>query len=905
MTRDEDGATREDVWRESIVEKWLTPQEDVWVIKVFDSIKVYNGLLDKDTGHRPKQWDVSALGNRDSDDREDPGWNIPPESIMDGLAKISLDLLNIDPRLSDVGIVLRVKRRIASEWLSWKSTMTFLQFQLEVLYKIDGDAIAIYPGDYEESDVEESQTVQAMRDLGKKKMIVKDAVEALYMPGVKRNPAQADGRFNNLGHLGIQLPQTTWNPEGTHLGPAPSYASNALIYSATDMGLLQQRLFRAESEVLMREEACRVCGLTFLKRSGGKELDRTTEITDHYASHVMAGPRACSMRGCEEDLGDPDKYSTWADIVRHISGHGHRVCPTPNCHCPLWLLTHEQLTEHLEIHPETSSLRNEVPEAPSAIRRESATQTNPTDLDPNFRYEPQSEDSLAELPVGDVRLWCGICNRYLEAFTDKEKENHAKQCKISVDDLIPMEFNKSFKVANGYPIATLKSRFKPPTRRVIQREQTRTAEAATTSGTAVDPMASTTAPGQGTTISTTTNEVEPSNLPAENADQTTPAQGGKGKGKKAQTNTKATQAATATQRDSTEPSITANPMTSEPSSGKSPRKRGPKAKAQTPDDPDDPANPPKPARKPRGKKKATAAKEPATTAEDPQPESSQQTRASRAKKTNNQTEGTEPPQDPPSVPADIPGSSLDAPAPEEKTTAAPEQETTDRTPRNHRHSEAPTTTKTTKSQKTHRRQKTHHYNIQKSAKPQQPPNPPRQPKNAKQRRPRQQQPVNEAEEPEESSSIPPAEAEATTAPTTLDPPAASDNDNANANANDPAPPAQSTRAKTTGKGKKPVPAATRSSARQRGHAASEPAASPPPAKRRRVAGGGRAQVSASRGAGSAEGVGAGEEGGVDGDGEGAMGGTGGGTRKRRAGSKGAEEGEGEREKGRNGKGRGE
>ena len=26
--------------------------------------------------------------------------------------------------------------------------MTFLQFQLEVLYKIDGDAVAIYPGDY-------------------------------------------------------------------------------------------------------------------------------------------------------------------------------------------------------------------------------------------------------------------------------------------------------------------------------------------------------------------------------------------------------------------------------------------------------------------------------------------------------------------------------------------------------------------------------------------------------------------------------------------------------------------------------------------------------------------------------------------------------------------------------------
>lgn len=31
----EDGETREDVWRESIVETWLTPQEDVWAIKVF------------------------------------------------------------------------------------------------------------------------------------------------------------------------------------------------------------------------------------------------------------------------------------------------------------------------------------------------------------------------------------------------------------------------------------------------------------------------------------------------------------------------------------------------------------------------------------------------------------------------------------------------------------------------------------------------------------------------------------------------------------------------------------------------------------------------------------------------------------------------------------------------------
>lgn len=67
---------------------------------------------------------------------------------MDGLAKISLNLLNIDPRLSSMGVVLRVKRENSSEWLCWKAPMTFLQFQLEVLYKIDREAIAIYPGDY-------------------------------------------------------------------------------------------------------------------------------------------------------------------------------------------------------------------------------------------------------------------------------------------------------------------------------------------------------------------------------------------------------------------------------------------------------------------------------------------------------------------------------------------------------------------------------------------------------------------------------------------------------------------------------------------------------------------------------------------------------------------------------------
>ncbi len=110
---------------------------------------MYDGLRDEAIGHRPERWDLSALLTKSSDDgEEDGGWNKPPESLMDGLAKISLNLLNIDPRKSSIGIVLRVKRERPSERLRWNSSMTFIQFLLEVLYKIDGQAVAIYPGDY-------------------------------------------------------------------------------------------------------------------------------------------------------------------------------------------------------------------------------------------------------------------------------------------------------------------------------------------------------------------------------------------------------------------------------------------------------------------------------------------------------------------------------------------------------------------------------------------------------------------------------------------------------------------------------------------------------------------------------------------------------------------------------------
>lgn len=79
-------------------------------------------------------------------------WSVPPKSIMDRLAVISKSLLDIDPRVSSKGIVLHVVRDTPTgnkkEWLQWGGKHSFAQFMLEVLYKIDGDTIAIYPGDY-------------------------------------------------------------------------------------------------------------------------------------------------------------------------------------------------------------------------------------------------------------------------------------------------------------------------------------------------------------------------------------------------------------------------------------------------------------------------------------------------------------------------------------------------------------------------------------------------------------------------------------------------------------------------------------------------------------------------------------------------------------------------------------
>ncbi|KAL8685667.1 MAG: hypothetical protein Q9224_005727, partial [Gallowayella concinna] len=506
---DKHGESLEDVWKSQVVDKWLRPQEEVWAVKVFvsvrsvgawvqvlllipraqkDSIRVYGGLPGSTSSHKPEHWNTAALRNSVSHDGNDEGWNIPPESLMDELAKISLKLLNIDPRKSKNGIVLHTKRDRLSEWLRWGASMSFKDFMLEILYKIDDDAIAIYPADYEEPDDgtglerEQSQAVKAMKEMKRKKTaITKDAAEQMEVFKKPRSQLPPfNKRYNNLGHPGIQLPHTVWNLEGTHLERAPSYAFTAPRYSASDMGLIAQRLMRAEEEILKREESCRVCQKIFITRSDGEDLDRTAEIKEHYRSHRMAVPRPCPQEDCQENLDDRDRFPGWAVCIRQEN--------------PLYLYANQQLIEHTNLHPNVSDIRRKIPESLQDSRRESSTQTNIDDLDPGGRYKPLSKDSLTELPEDLTRLRCNNpnCLADLRELTETELEAHAKKCNTSVDAFVPLDVRKGNTQTHG--MAVIKSKQAPATRGRGNRAQREKIKSPANNTKAVDQITSSNSP---------------------------------------------------------------------------------------------------------------------------------------------------------------------------------------------------------------------------------------------------------------------------------------------------------------------------------------------------------------------------------------------------------------------------
>ncbi|KAI4192320.1 MAG: hypothetical protein LQ346_004365 [Caloplaca aetnensis] len=362
-TVDSTGGTLEDWWKAEILDKWLTPEEDVWAVKIFDSILVKDGT---DLTKKPQKWDLSALQDTDpetetetetGDDNGDApeNWNIPPESLSTGLAEIAHRLLNIDPRASSEGILLHVLHRHPpaangkKEWLRWTADHSFTHFLTQVLYKIDGGTIAIYPGDHEETTdsmralvastargLREAVDYEEAAELGHVQVpsYLSDEERRRPPPAKKANQEASSpdkkkrGGGGNKKKGADEPPPPTrdstitistdssssaaWDPaqvralEGEELeealrkqrnnpfakprsptrvrdvdvtvGPRPRRdppPSRPLLLpppvretdNTVEMGLLRQRLHRAENEVLEREHRCRVCGVVFTQQT--------------------------------------------------------------------------------------------------------------------------------------------------------------------------------------------------------------------------------------------------------------------------------------------------------------------------------------------------------------------------------------------------------------------------------------------------------------------------------------------------------------------------------------------------------------------------------------------------------------------------------------------------------------
>ncbi|KAI4142971.1 MAG: hypothetical protein L6R39_004755 [Caloplaca ligustica] len=243
-------------------------------------------------------------------------------------------------------------------------------------------------------------------------------------------------------------------------------------YLQTELGMLRQRLNRAENEILRREHTCRVCGWLFLTPSMKAE-----ELVDqHYRSHAEPRRRPCPHEGCLEDLEDRALYPSYQIILQHISDHKEQLerCSKAHCHCPLDFLTDQQRYEHMNLHPVTSSAR----ESPQKTPRDTATQTDRRTG--GFR-EPKlpAHDSLSYLPQDNhQKIRCDKCQKILVDFDQEKLREHARACETSVRNFLHVSMRPDQPL---YPAPTLRNKSKTtstPRKVGKTRKQTERATAA-------------------------------------------------------------------------------------------------------------------------------------------------------------------------------------------------------------------------------------------------------------------------------------------------------------------------------------------------------------------------------------------------------------------------------------------
>ncbi|KAL8633185.1 hypothetical protein Q9189_001085 [Teloschistes chrysophthalmus] len=404
---DENGRTAEDYWKDEYLGPWLNAEEDIWAIKVFDSIKVLDGtpaseeLLYWDT--RPPLHSTVSLHETSS-------------NLADGLAEISKDLLDIDPRSSEVGIVLHVKRPESAtqrkEWLKWSSDHSFNHFLLDVFYKIDSSEIVIYPGNYSEavSPLSPTQVAENMARF-KGKAMDRKRIQLVDPMGLDLFPEDIRS-----------LPPAEERPQ-TH----PSQAS-----SASEIRRLREENDRLQAQIEHREEACRVCGRLFPTEGEGP-----VALQEHYKTHGALPRRECPHEGCQEDLEDRARYPDINMVLDHVANHGQvKRCQRIDCHCPLYLLNPRQLDAHNRLHPHESSTR--PPSTNPGLASPTENRGTQTGRDTTWREPTVRSTSLDELPDPDNRRErCAKCQRPVDKMSQENFENSTIRLRAKAYETVP------------------------------------------------------------------------------------------------------------------------------------------------------------------------------------------------------------------------------------------------------------------------------------------------------------------------------------------------------------------------------------------------------------------------------------------------------------------------------------
>ncbi|KAL9587473.1 MAG: hypothetical protein Q9203_003497 [Teloschistes exilis] len=597
----DNGRTAEDYWKDEYLGSWLDAEEDIWAIKVFDLIKVFDGTR---ASKEAKYWDTRTLASERRPLHSTVSLHGSSCKLIDGLAEISRDLLGINPRTSELGIVLHVKRPDPAtqtiEWLKWSSEHSLNQFLLEVFYKLDSSEIVIYPGDHTEA------------------VFPQPTEEPLTIEQVSKNMARIKGKAmdpKKIQHV------TSWTEEDQR-SPSPIEERPQIhpsqAFNASEIRRLTEQNTRLQAQIEHREEACRVCGLSFSTEGEGP-----VALQEHYTTHRALRPRECPYEGCKEDLEDRARYPNFNSLQEHATKCDTRVEDFESSTVHLRAKAYKTVPSS---HPEAAessrvAATRGTAATSSATGRPTRQRNAPTrgGRKAAAAKQPNEDRALANALVGTAPTESAV-----QGNGDAPLAGTTTSTALVMPDSLtmPPPASPTKKTSRKRPAAVFDSEQTPseePPAKSARTTRATTAEAAQLLDTSASAAPQTQGPAQQPTVKTTTSRKRKAEDSEPAADNTT-AEQPKSRGRPTKKAKTALRYATS-QADPAAPSDPANEPTGQPPK-RTLRLRGPRPKAEAGSPPppgnDSPAPPPpaKPARKARGKTSA-AANAPSTATEQP------------------------------------------------------------------------------------------------------------------------------------------------------------------------------------------------------------------------------------------------------------------------------------------------